>query len=511
MKIVKLLKVLKQLHLLSPLGLVRLTRAFSKHGINMMMLLSFAGKSYGNKIALVDDREELSYQKLWTDCEQLSLFLHEKFNLKKGRKVAFFCKNHASMVKAIFAVSSLGADIYLLNSEMSKQQFNRLATRHDFDFLIYDNEFTPLIDQSAFNNSKLLTYHKTLPAINTIKNWELEGKTILKRSSFSKIMLLTGGTTGESKTVAHQPSLFNYLAPFMALMDRLKLLQYSTAYIATPIYHGYGIAILFSFIALGKKVVITKEFNAVTAATLIDEHQVEVITVVPLMLQRILDENPKKLASLQCIAAGGAPVNTRLVSRTFKELGDVLFNLYGTSETGLNTIAAPADLRNSPHTIGKKIKGMDLDVLNEANNPAEIGEVGRFCIKNEWSMKNKKTSWIETGDIGYVDVQGRYFLSGRVDDMIISGGINIYPLDIERELLEHPHIEDAAVVGIFDEQFGQRLKAFIRPQGVGELSSDNVLQWLKPRVARFQLPKEIVFMERLPYTPLGKLDKKQLK
>lgn len=511
MKIVKLLKALKQLHLLSPLGLVRLTRAFSKHGINMMMLLSFAGKSYGNKIALVDDREKLSYEELWTDCEQLSLLLHEKFNLKKGRKVAFFCKNHASMVKAIFAVSGVGADIYLLNSEMSTQQFNQLASQHDFDLLIYDIEFSPKIDQSVYKGLKLLANHDSLPAINNVDMLNFNVDSLVQRTSFSKIMLLTGGTSGASKTVTHQPSLFNYLSPFMALVDRLKLLQHSTAYIATPIYHGYGIAILFSLIALGKKVVLTQNFNAVTAGTLIDEHQVEVITVVPLMLQRLLDEDPKKLASLQCVAAGGAPINARLVSRTLKELGDVLFNLYGTSETGLNTIAAPADLRNSPHTIGKKIKGMDLDVLNEANSPAEIGEVGRFCIKNEWSMKNKKTSWIETGDIGYVDIQGRYFLSGRVDDMIISGGINVYPLDIERELLEHPHIEDAAVVGIFDEQFGQRLKAFIRPQGVGELSSDNVLQWLKPRVARFQMPKEIVIMERLPYTPLGKLDKKQLK
>lgn len=511
MKIVKLLQALKRLHLLSPLGLARLARAISKHGINMMMLLNFAEKNYGKRIALIDDREELSYQKLLADCEKLSHHLHVGFNLKKGQKVAFFCKNHASLVKAVFAVSGVGADIYMLNSEMSTGQFNQLVAKHDFDLLIYDMEYSTKIDTSVYKASKLLTHHDNLPAINNI---DISSSTVhsqVQRTSFSKIMLLTGGTTGESKTVAHQPSLFNYLAPFIALADRLKLLQHATAYIATPIYHGYGIAILFSLMALGKKVVLTRNFNAAAAGTLIDEHQVEVITVVPLMLQRLLDEDPKKLMSLKCIASGGAPLNPRLAAKTLKELGDVLFNLYGTSETGLNTIATPADLRSSLHTIGKKIKGMDLEVLNPADSPVGIDEIGRFCIKNDWSMKNKESMWIETGDVGFMDAHGRYFLSGRVDDMIISGGINVYPLDIERELLEHPAITHAAVIGMEDEEFGQRLQAFIETSPDNYLSKEALLAWLDTRVARYQLPNEIVFVDEMPYTPLGKLDKKQLR
>lgn len=510
LKIFKLIYVLYKMRLLSPVGLYRLISAICTYGINVMTLLAFSERTYGDKSALVDDHETLSYKQLLSQSQKLSIILKEKYKLKRGQKVGFLCRSHASLVKSIFAASILGADMYLLNVEMSKSQFDSMVDRYDFDFLIYDFELSSLIEQSHYNKDKIMSYHDDLPAINNLLNLSVNEKQKLKSTSMSKIVLLTGGTTGGFKVASHKPSVFNFLNPFLTLLTRLNLLNYSTAYIATPIYHGYGVAVLFLFLSLGKKMVICNRFEAKKACSLIREHNVEVITVVPLMIYKMLKTSVDDLKSLACIVSGGAELNPKLVDETFDKLGDVMCNLYGTSEAGLNMIATPQDLRYSASTIGRKIDGVRLKILDNNKNEVEVGKIGQFCIKNNWSMKNSKSSWIETGDLGYRDGKGYYFLCGRVDDMIVSAGENIYPIEVEKVLIKHPQVADVAVIGIRDETFGHRLKAFVLLEENADITKEELLEWLRSKVARFQFPKEIVFVDNMPYTPVGKLDKKQL-
>ncbi|MEH7345695.1 AMP-binding protein [Bacillus sp. JJ1532] len=511
MKILKLIFVLYKIKLLSPLGLYRLLAAISKNGINIMTLLQIAKGTYGNKVALVDDNETISYNQLFSQSEKLSMVLLEKYGLRCGQKVGFLCKNHASLVRSIFAVSRLGADIYLLNPEMSKNQFKSQLEKHHFDFLVYDPELRTIIEHANYTKEMVMSYHDHLPAINQLMTTNLIKEIKLHRTSMGKIMLLTGGTTGKSKEAPHKLSLFNYLNPFVSLLVRLKLIKYNPVYIATPIYHGYGVAVLFLFIALGEKVVISKGFHAQKACQLIREHKVQVVTVVPLMIHKMLKHNAEDLKSLACIASGGAQLNPKLADEVFHKLGNVLCNLYGTSETGLNIIAAPQDLKYSVHTIGKRINGVRLKVLDQNKDEVEFDTIGQFCVKSKWSFKNRKASWIETGDLGYCDQNGYYFLCGRKDDMVVSAGENVYPIELEQVLIQHNLIEDVAVIGMNDEQFGQRLKAFVKPMRHANLTEEEIFEWLRPRVARFQVPKEIVFIDQMPYTPLGKLDKKRLK
>ncbi|RUT47177.1 AMP-dependent synthetase [Paenibacillus anaericanus] len=511
MRLFKLFHVMYKIRLFSPLSLFRLSSAIYTFGINLMTLLNFSARTYGEKIALVDEQESLTYSQLFAQSEELSVVLRESYQLASGKKVGFLCKNHASLVKAIFAVSLSGADVYLLNAEMSESQLNNILERHDFDLMVLDEERSPLLEQSSYTKSKLLSYHDTLPAISNLFSTRNYTKHKRYRTSTSKLVLLTGGTTGNAKEAAHKPSLFNYLNPFHDFLIRLKILNYHTAYIATPIYHGYGVAVLILFCALGKKVVVHRGFDAEEACRLIREHQVEVVTVVPLMLHKMLNTNADDLKSLACIASGGAELNPKLVKETQGQLGEVLYNLYGTSEAGLNIIATPQDLAYSAYTIGRKIKGVRLKIMNERKEEVEARTVGQFCISNSWSMRNGVNSWIETGDLGYRDEEGYYFLRGRADSMIVSAGENVYPLEVEQLLLTHPQIEDAAVIGMQDEQFGQRLKAIVRLTPQAETTEEELLQWLRPRLARFQMPKEIIVVDDLPYTSLGKLDKKRLK
>jgi len=393
---------------------------------------------------------------------------------------------------------------------MSRSQFNSLVDQHRFDFLVYDFEFSSLIEQSSYSKGKILSYHNHLLAINTLLNTSVNEKLNPQRSSSSKIVILTGGTTGNPKAAAHKPSLLNYLDPFLTVLTRLHLINYNTTYIATPIYHGYGVAMLLLFIALGKKVVINNGFEAKKACCLIREHNVEVVTVVPLMVNKMLKYNAEDLKSLTCIVSGGAELNPKLARDIFNTLGEVLYNLYGTSEAGLNTIATPQDLIYSAKTVGKRIGGVRLKILDTNKNEVSIGSVGQLCIKNRWSMRNSSCSWIESRDLGYRDRKGYYFLCGRVDDMAVSAGENVYPVEIEQVLINHPQVEDVAVIGINDEGFGQRLMAYVLPINNTDITKEELTEWLRSRVARFQLPKDITLVNQLPYTSLGKLDKKKL-
>jgi fatty-acyl-CoA synthase len=505
MKILKLLYVLYKIRLLNLRALLRLALAVFTHGVNLMALLNFAARAYGKQVALVDDRETLTYRQLFEQAEKLASALQENHRLEAGQKVGFLCKNHATLVKAIYAVSSTGADIYLLNAEMSGSQFDHIVDQQAFDLLIYDEECSSLLKSSTYSKASLVSDYDTLSACDVI------GSRKPRRTSSGKLVLLTGGTTGAAKTTAHKPSLFNYLDPFHTFLTRLNILKYQTAYIATPIYHGYGVAVLLLFCAVGKKAVIQRGFHAEKACRLIREHQVEVVTVVPLMLSKMLQASAESLKSLRCIASGGAELSPKLVRETQTRLGDVLYNLYGTSEAGLNMIATPEDLTRSPRTIGRKIRGAQLKIVNAQKLVVRTGEIGQLCIRNSWSMKTGVPLWLETGDLGYRDEQDLYFLCGRVDSMIVSAGENVYPLEVEQVILTHPLIEDAAVIGVRDESFGQRLKAFVRAAPQEEIAEEELREWLRSRLARYQLPRDICFVDQLPYTPLGKLDRKQLK
>ncbi len=505
MNIIRLFLALSKSGLLSLSSITKLLWEIFKHGLNLMTLLDFAASKYGNSVALIDDRDELTFSKLLKESMQLSTFLKEQYDVKPNQKIGLLCRNHTSLVKSIFALSRLGTNLYLINVEIGKVQFDQLVKKQQFDLFIYDEQF------SLFANESNIKHKLCISKIIKDLNHSILEHQPIKRTSSSNIVLLTSGTTGTPKEVIHKPSLFNYLNPFLGMVQRLKLVQYQNGYIATPLFHGYGIAILFLFIVLGKKIVLSEKFEAKKACVLIQKHQVEIVTVVPLMIHKMMKENVAHLSSLRCIASGGAVLNPNLVEEVKETLGDVLYNLYGTSETGLNIIATPDDLTYSTSTLGKGIKGVKLKIVNPLQATVERGTIGQLWVKSKGSMFNPHDQWISTGDLGSQDVNGFYFLAGRQDDMIVSAGENVYPNPVENILLELPFIEDVAVIGIQDEQFGQRLQAFIQTKQGADILQDEVFEWLQSKVARYEMPKEITFIESIPYTPLGKKDKKQLR
>lgn len=486
---------------------MRLLLALRKDGINILALLWVNAEMNGDKTAVCDDREEISYKQLAAEVEQLTDIWQEHYRLGPNQRVGVICQSHASLVRAIFSLTSAGVDVYLLNPAMIANQLNDLLERKSFDLLIADGSWSIM----SSTHKLVLSYeHPHLPSIEQLLKTKAEKRQRRPKTVMGKVVLLTGGTTGTPKEAGHQPSLFNYVQPFLTLLMKVKLHHYDRTYIATPLYHGYGVAVLFMGIVLGKTIFIREAFRTRSACDLIRQQQVEMITVVPLMLQKMLEEDGASLQSLGCIISGGARLHAELAKEVLQKIGPVLYNLYGTSEAGLITVATPDDLQYDPQTIGKPVGGR-FKVVNSTGQPVKEGETGQFCVKQSWSQKKGNKQWIETGDIGYRDAKGFYFLCGRTDDLIISGGMNVYPIELEQVLMQHPLVKDVAVIGIDDPLFGQRLKAFIQPERKKSLDQEKLTLWLRSKVAKHQMPKEVEFVDQLTYTAVGKLDKKILK
>ncbi len=498
-------KRLYDLNLLTPGTLLRLGRAILSSGINLMALLKYTAGLRPDYVAIRDDREVITYAELFKQSQNLAIVLNKKYFIARGKKVAVICNNHTALVKAIFAISNTSADLFLLNAAMNPVQLAELINKINFDLIIHDAGI-----EIPANAPSVLSYHPTEDSINTLATIYPPTTERILRHNFGTIVTLTGGTTGDHKQVVRKPSLSNYFNPVYELLTKCSLHARRSVYIATPLYHGFGVAALLLSVFLGTEILITEHFDARKACNLIEQHQIEAISLVPLMLGRLLRHNDQQLTSLQCILSGGAALQPSLVAETHAKLGNKLFNLYGSSEGGFCILATPTDLLQAPSSIGRPITGVAVKITCGNRREAKAYSVGHLYVKSKWSAYGKHSKWVATGDLAYFDERRLYHLCGRVDDMIISGGQNVYPFELEKVLSEHHVIQHAAVIGINDEEFGQRLKAFVVPEPGTKLDSQEIKSWLSNRISRYQMPKVIEVVPFLPYTALGKPDKKAL-
>jgi acyl-CoA synthetase (AMP-forming)/AMP-acid ligase II len=504
-----LIRKLHRTRLLTIPGLYRLLEGVLTTGINLMALLRVAARLHPDRTAVIDDRERLTYPELWRQSEALAAALHAGHGIQPRQKVAIACRNHAAAIKAIFAFSRLGTHVFLVNPEMSADQLLALEDRLRFDFYVYDEPLAAVFATPSLGKKALPSYHPTDLSIDRLASSSGPRNVRLRKARAGTIVVMTGGTTGQPKAAGRKPSILDFLPPFVALLTQVNLDHYRTVYIATPIYHGFGLASLFMGVALGAEMYFTERFEAARSCALIARHRIELVTLVPLMLQRILNRDTGALSSLRCIATGGAMLSPALARESLARLGPTLFNLYGTSEGGFAIMATPEQLARKPESIGKPVRGVCARILDKADQ--EVGEnaVGRLCLRSAWTTSKK--DWIETGDLAFRDAEGDIVLCGRVDDMIVSGGENVYPIELENVLLQHPDVAAVAVVGMADAEFGQRLRAVVVTRKGSTLDREALLDWLKPRVARHQMPAVVEFRDELPYTPLGKLDRKTLR
>ena len=497
------------INLLTPKGLFFFIGSILSEGVNLMALLRFSAKLYPDRIAIHEKEGTSTYSKLFGDSKNLAVLLRFRYNLHEFSKVALICRNHLVIIQSIFALSRLGVNVYLLNIEMSTSQFKKIIGEKEFDLIIYDEEKSA--DFKEIDSQKcILSYHNVFPSINNIVKSEEFIESKLSKYKAGKIVILTSGTTGEYKTAGRKPSVTNFVNPIIAFLTKIHMDKYRSVYIATPIYHGSGLGALIVFTLLGIEQYILNRYVTEDSCSLIRANKIESVILVPLMIQRMLKNDKSALGSLKCILSGSATLNADLAQHTLLQLGDVLYNLYGTSEAGFSILATPDDLKKYPTTIGKPINGVSIKIVDENKQELKFGNVGMLCLKSSWVVDSEKNLWVPTGDLGYVGKDGYVFLCGRSDNMIVSGGENVYPEILELALTKNELIESASVIGIPDVEFGQRLKAFVVLKEDSNLTEDLILEWLSDKVARYQIPAQIRILDSLPISSTGKIDKNKL-
>jgi fatty-acyl-CoA synthase len=313
------------------------------------------------------------------------------------------------------------------------------------------------------------------------------------------------------------------LDPPASLLERIPLREGQTVRIGAPLFHAWGFSNFALGMALGSTFVLRRRFDPEQCLADIERYGCEVLVVVPVMLQRILElpsETRERYdtSSLQAVCASGSALSGELAGRWMDEFGENLYNMYGSTEVSAATLATPRDMRRAPGTAGKPARGSIVRLYDEGGRPVLQGQTGRIFVGNAMlfegytggGSKDQIDGLMATGNVGRFDEAGRLFVEGRDDEMIVSGGENVFPKEVEDVLSEHPAVAEAAAIGVDDEKFGQRLRAFVVPRDGKKVSEQKLKEHVKSNLARYKVPREIVFLEQLPRNPTGKVLKREL-
>ena len=478
---------------------------------------------YPNDTAIIDELGTLTFG----DVEKRTSALANAFakkGIKEGDGVAIMCRNHRGFVDATVACSKLGAHALYLNTMFAGPQITDVVKREDPVAIVYDEEFSKLVKDAGKDRKRFIAWYDgpDKPDCDIIEELIEQGDTTAPSPPKEKgrVVILTSGTTGTPKGANRkQPES---LDPAAALFSKIPLKAREHTMIAAPLFHSWGFAHFTLGLGLSSTIVLRRKFDPETTLSDTAQHECTNLVVVPVMLQRILElgeETIKKydLSNLRVIAASGSALPGELAVKVMDAFGDVLYNLYGSTEVAWATIATPKDLRAAPGTAGRPPRGTTVKLFDEEGKEVAQGETGRIFVVNEMLFegytgggnKDSIDGLMSTGDVGHFDEGGRLFVDGRDDEMIVSGGENVFPREVEDLLADHKDIDEAAVIGVDDEKFGQVLKAFVVTKG--SLSEDAIKKYVKENLANYKVPKHIEFLDELPRNATGKILKRELK
>jgi acyl-CoA synthetase (AMP-forming)/AMP-acid ligase II len=508
-----------------PDKLLRIGAALQKWGPTPAAGYTASAIRYPDETAIVDELGTLTFREVHERTNALAHALSDA-GILEGDGVAIMCRNHRGFIDATVACSKLGANALYLNTAFAGPQITDVVEREKPVALIYDAEFEELVHDAGVRRKRFIAWHEggDKPKDPLIEELIEQGDPadVVPPSEKGRVVILTSGTTGSPKGASRkQPES---LDPAAALFSKIPLRARETTMIAAPMFHSWGFAHFTLGMGLSSTLVIKRKFEPEATLSLTAQHEATALAVVPVMLQRILElpiETIQKydLSALRVIAASGSALPGELATRAMDAFGDVLYNLYGSTEVAWATIATPEDLRAAPGTAGRPPRGTIVKLYDENGNPVtKAGETGRIFVGNEMLFegytggggKDIIDGLMSTGDVGHFDADGHLFVDGRDDEMIVSGGENVFPREVEDLLHDHEAIDDVAVIGVEDEKFGQRLKAYAVQTKGKKISEDELKAYVKKNLAGYKVPREVVFLDELPRNATGKVLKREL-
>jgi fatty-acyl-CoA synthase len=504
-----------------PHRVAQLLLAFERYGM-IGGAIAAGGIRHGDRTAVIDERGELTYKELDQRSNALANAWREQ-GLTAGEGVAILVRNHRGFLEAVFAAAKSGARIVLLNTSFAGPQIREVAEREGTDLLVYDDEYAEALKGIDDPPRGRWRAWADQPGDDTLDALIEGGDTSAppKPQEPPRITILTSGTTGSPKGAPRSDP--RSLSLIGGLLSKVPFRARETTELCVPMFHALGFMQAIVAIGLGSTLVVRRRFDPEQTLDSLEEHRATAMVVVPVMLRRITDLGDEKisqrdLSSLRIIFVSGSALGADLARRSLTAFGPVIYNLYGSTEIAYATIATPEDLEVDPGTAGKVVRGSVVKILDEKGNELPSGESGRIFVGNLSQFEgytgggNKEVvqGLMASGDVGHFDAQGRLFIDGRDDEMIVSGGENVFPAEVEELLSAHESINEAAAIGVEDDQFGQRLKVFVVLQDGATLSEDDVKGYVKENLANYKVPREVVFLDELPRNPTGKVLKREL-
>ncbi len=469
-------------------------------------------------LGLVDERGELTFGDLDRRSNALARAWQRR-GIDHTSVIALLCRDHRGLVEAMFASGKVGATALLMNTGFAKPQFAEVCEREGVSALVYDIEFEDILGDVETSVPRYLGWvddpasapHETLEELISAT----DGAPLRRPAAPGGLTLLTSGTTGTPKGAPRHVS-----SPFAAaqFMDRIPLRTGERTFLGAPLFHGTGLSQFLLTMSLGSTTILRRKFDPQITLEQLAKYRAEAL-VVPTMLQRILALGEDEIrshdtSSLRVIFCAGSALLPEVGNRATELFGDVIYNLYGSTEVAVATVATPEDWKQAPGTVGRSPVGCIVQLYDEAGKritaPGTVARVFvgsglRFAGYTGGGTKDEIDGLLSSGDVGHFDAGGLLFIDGRDDDMIVSGGENVFPAEVEGLLVEHPAVVDAAVIGVDDEDFGHRLKAFVVLRDGESLDADAVRAHVKSNLARHKVPRDIDFVEELPRNATGKL------
>jgi fatty-acyl-CoA synthase len=436
--------------------------------------------------------------------------------------LGIMARNHRGLWESIFAGAKLGARTLLLNTDFAAPQLADVCEREGVTALIHDEEFTDVAAKLEPPSGKYVAWvdgEHDETSLDALIDAAESGRPP-RPSAKQKIILLTSGTTGTPKGAGRDMALS--LALPGGYLSKIPLRSGRTVVLACPGFHAWGLLSSMLALGLGNTLVVTRKTTPEFMLDALEDHRADALITVPIVLSRFLEMGEDvigrhDLSGLRIIALSGSALSADLATRTMDLLGDVVYNLYGSTEVAYATIATPADLRAAPGTVGRPPQGTRIKLLDDDGKETPHGESGRIFVGSSMQFEgytgggNKEVvdGLMSTGDVGHVDEAGRLFVDGRDDDMIVSGGENVFPAEVEDLIASHDGVTEAAVIGVDDEKYGKRLRAYV-VRSDESLDEEAIKAHVKSNLARYKVPREVVFLDELPRNPTGKVVKREL-
>lgn len=509
----------------APLAIARALPWLIGRGPSLGIVSKMHAVVLGDKPAIHDRHGTLSWKELDQRANRAAHML-ESLGLRGNDRVAMVLRNGREIVEVALGAQKLGIIACPLNTWAKPKELAATLEQSDPKVLVYDTQHADQVEKVVRGGIELVAVGDKTNALEGSLDYEelLEEASaappppFARNTGAAKIVIHTSGTTGKPKGAARDASAAG-LGTLANLIARVPYRRDDVIFCPAPMFHSFGLATFTFGAALGSTLVLPEKFDPEGSLEWIEKYKATAASFVPVMMRRIvsLDDEVKArydLSSLRIVMASGSVLSDDLRKAATELFGEVIYDLYGSTEIGWVAIATPQDMKSKPKTVGQPVEGIDVAVFSNEGQRLGANETGELYVKSNilfegytsGETKDERDGYMAIGDFGKLDDDGYLFVESRTDDMVVVGGENVYPIEVEQLIESIDGVNEVTVLGVADEEYGEVLAAFV----VGTAALDLIEKTCKAELASYKVPKRIEVLDELPRNATGKVVKRDL-